>query len=228
MMPSHRTAVPDNFPDSTDHLPLLLANGEPTEPGAAAHLARLCLDLQVDALLLTLGAGAVTEPGREALPWRRWLTEDVTLAVELARTALAGGDCLPGSLGGTAQGQVDRLVDDLSAHYLAMHTMLADLAGSRFGAGRPGDRLGQALEHCHRRLQELDAVQGARPEPRPERRAEHRPGSRTAQRLASPHPAPAAPSTPAPCPEAEPAARTIDLCPAAGARTQYLAGHHLG
>ena len=206
MTPSPRTAVPENFPDSTDHIPLLLGRHEPLEPAAAAHLARLCLDLQLDALLLTLGAGAASEPGREALPWRRWLTEDVTLAVELARTALAGGEDLPGRLGGRTDGEGQRVVEDLSAHYLAMHTMLLDLAGSTFGSGLPGSRLGQALEHCRRRLQELDAVSGPS-------------GSSGAPAVP--------PSRPSPRATAEPVPRVIDLrCP--GERTQYLAGQHLG
>lgn len=203
MTTSPRTAVPENFPDSTDHIPLLLARHDPPEPTAAAHLARLCLDLQLDALLLTLGAGAASEPGREALPWRRWLTEDLALAVELARTALAGGEDLPGRLGGTTDGESHRVVEDLSAHYLAMHTMLLDLAGSTFGSALPGSRLGQALEHCRRRLQELDAVTGPPTGPQ----------VWTGPASARPEPAP----------------RVIDLrCPRERERTQYLAGQHLG
>src|SRR3982751_232216 len=57
---------------------------------SAAHLLRLCLDLQLDAMLLTLGAlasdpagdgapataaGSAPLPG--AVPWRRWIDEDV-------------------------------------------------------------------------------------------------------------------------------------------------------
>ena len=62
------------------------------------HMIRLALDLQLDAMLLTLGAAAHAESrgsdGSEDVPWRRWLGEDLELARTLA-AALVEGDAAP-------------------------------------------------------------------------------------------------------------------------------------
>src|SRR5512142_3126848 len=71
------------------------------ESDAETHLIRLCLDLQLDAMMLALGAAsaqprrtfAPPAAGRDAAgtdaavaspPWRRWVLEDVEMVCTLA------------------------------------------------------------------------------------------------------------------------------------------------
>jgi len=118
-----------------------------------AHLLRLCLDLQLDALLLTLGALAV-DPGPgggDAIPWRRWISEDVDLACTLAAEALAGNAALPPTLGSDLGHAVPvTAIDDLVARYSSMRGLLADLARS---GGHDG--VEQLMGRCEARLAEL-------------------------------------------------------------------------
>src|SRR5512143_2204062 len=71
------------------------------------HLLRLALDLQLDAMLLALGAAAHADSRgddeRLDVPWRRWLAEDLELARTLA-AALVEGEAapVPGLGGGVA------------------------------------------------------------------------------------------------------------------------------
>lgn len=121
--------------------------------GSEAHLLRLCLDLQLDALLLTLGALAV-DPGPDgggggAIPWRRWITEDVDLACRLAADALAGNAALPPTLGSDlAHAMPVTTIDDLVARYTSMRGLLADLA-------HHGDGIDEIRGRCEARLAEL-------------------------------------------------------------------------
>jgi len=120
--------------------------------GSEAHLLRLCLDLQLDALLLTLGALAV-DPGPDGggIPWRRWISEDVDLACTLAADALAGNAALPPTLGSDLGHAVPvTAIDDLVARYTSMRGLLADLARS---GGHPG--VEQLIARCDERLAEL-------------------------------------------------------------------------
>ena len=127
--------------------------------GSAAHLLRLCLDLQLDALLLTLGASAV-DPAPEAgsasgIPWRRWIGEDVDLACHLAAEALAGNAALPPTLGSDLGSAVPvTTIDDLVARYSSMLGLLGDLSRRSEGASRP-QGLDDALARCEARLAEL-------------------------------------------------------------------------
>jgi hypothetical protein len=101
------------------------------------HLLRLSLDLQLDAMLLVLGASAVGRP-EDAMPWRRWLEEDVDLAWELTTTALAVHGGLPPSLGpDLATADPRRLTEDLLARYTSMCSLLEDLLARE--AGRSED-----------------------------------------------------------------------------------------
>ena len=127
--------------------------------GSAAHLLRLCLDLQLDALLLTLGASAVdTPPDGDAgsgVPWRRWIGEDVDLACRLAAEALAGNAALPPTLGSDLGHAVPvTTIDDLVARYSSMLGLLGDLSRRSEGASRP-QGLDEALARCEARLAEL-------------------------------------------------------------------------
>jgi hypothetical protein len=135
---------------------------------SAAHLLRLCLDLQLDAMLLTLGAlatdpagdGATTSvsptvPVPGAIPWRRWITEDVDLACKLAREAMAGGAALPPTLGSDLAHAVPvTTIDDLVARYRSMIGLLGDLSRRSEGTARPVG-LDEAMNRCEARLAEL-------------------------------------------------------------------------
>lgn len=135
-----------------------------------AHLLRLCLDLQLDALLLALGAAAgqhrrddVTQ-GWDAggvLPWRRWVAEDVELATTLAADAMAGRATLPATLGSDHEHRLPSAVlDDLLARYESMHTLLGDLLQRDSAASGADDehwrpRVREALTRCRGRIGEL-------------------------------------------------------------------------
>jgi hypothetical protein len=135
-----------------------------------AHLLRLCLDLQLDALLLALGAAAGQHrrddvaQGWDAggvLPWRRWVAEDVELATTLAADALSGRASLPATLGSDHEHRLPSAVlDDLLARYESMHTLLGDLL-DRDHAAAVGDderwrpRVREALARCRSRIGEL-------------------------------------------------------------------------
>ena len=149
--------------------------GSPLE-GRHAHLLRLSLDLQLDAMLLTLGAAAahdVDSPTRgqaPAAPWFRWLAEDVDMTRTLAATALIVDTALPSTLGAPrAHADPVRMTDDLLARYESMSELLRDL----LERARPGDgrawrtHVRRALGRCAARIEELrghrdDLVGGAR------------------------------------------------------------------
>jgi hypothetical protein len=138
--------------------------------GSAGHLLRLCLDLQLDALMLTLGALAV-DPATEAgpasavsapadasasgIPWRRWIGEDVDLACHLAGEALAGHAALPPTLGSDLGHAVPvTTIDDLVARYASMLGLLTDLSRRSEGGSKP-QGLDEAIARCESRLAEL-------------------------------------------------------------------------
>lgn len=140
----------------------------------SAHLLRLVLDLQLDALLLGLGAAAVHEsrshpspvpgpvsdaPG--AAPWPRWVMEDIDLARTLAAEAVTSGAALPATLGPEPAAQEEPVVlDRLAARYESMRSLLADLL-ARTGDDLPAagsSHLHELMAHCQRRLVELRSV----------------------------------------------------------------------
>ncbi len=144
-----------------------------------AHLLRLCLDLQLDAMLLTLGAASAAPGTHEQgqVPWRRWVTEDVDLACTLASDARTGRAALPPTLGSDLHHAVPATtIDNLTARYESMRDLLADLvaaAGDDPAPGQPSDpgdtwrpRVREALERCERRLAELHAYRLATTPPR--------------------------------------------------------------
>jgi hypothetical protein len=129
---------------------------------ADAHLLRLCLDLQVDALLLTLGAAAAGQGAASTSPWIRWVSEDVQTACALAADVMDGGASLPTVLGTDLDHAAPTTaLDNLVARYESMASLLADvLSPARArpaGPERPGVR--EALRQCERRLGELRANQ---------------------------------------------------------------------
>lgn len=154
------------------------ARSRPIPPGRdaddhGAHLLRLVLDLQLDALLLGLGAAAVQEsrsnpstaPATAAPspPWPRWATEDIDLARTLATETVNNGAALPATLGPEPAAQEERVVfDRLAARYESMSQLLGDLL-ARTTPGAPAasrTRLRILMAHCHKRLAELRAVTG--------------------------------------------------------------------
>lgn len=130
----------------------------------SSHLLRLALDLQLEALLITLAAAAAHDVHGhdDADPdWRRWLTEDLALARELTATALEMDAALPAVLGPAGQPATPRMAVDLLARYESMTALLDDLA-DRWEAG-PGPEpawAGQARaarSRCAARMRELRA-----------------------------------------------------------------------
>lgn len=151
-----------------------------TRDDSDAHLLRLCLDLQLDALLLTLGASASArskggdDRPEPAVPWRRWVDEDVELAHEIAGDALAGQATLPPILGSDLDREVPATtIDNLTARYQSMLALLEDLTRRNCGQAPSGEQdrawgahLDSAREQCRRRLAELESYRLATTPPR--------------------------------------------------------------
>jgi hypothetical protein len=147
-----------------------------------AHLLRLCLDLQLDALLLALGAASAQElrdlgtppggadrPTTEVVPWRRWVDEDVDLAAGLAADAMAGRATLPPTLGTDLGHEVPAaVIDNLVARYESMHNLLGDLLRRDLTVDdeRRHPRVLVALRRCRARLDELHRYRLAATPPR--------------------------------------------------------------
>ncbi|MFN8076835.1 MAG: hypothetical protein U0Q15_15650 [Kineosporiaceae bacterium] len=103
-----------------------------------AYLLRLSLDLQLDALLLVLGASASGQDG-SGIPWRRWLDEDVELAWELTATARTAHAALPATLGtALSEDDAEGVNADLLARYESMCRLLEDLLDAEGGPRRSG------------------------------------------------------------------------------------------
>ncbi len=134
-----------------------------------AYLLRLCLDLQLDAAMVALGAaaaensGVVPElgdvvPGLGPVPWRRWFGEDVDFLCGLAASSSQGSPVLPPSLGDAVSTRgLMRILDDLIARYESMRELLVDVMSRAAGDGKPRlrPRVREALSRCQARLQEL-------------------------------------------------------------------------
>jgi hypothetical protein len=130
--------------------------------GGDLHMLRLALDLQLDALLLTLGAAAHAESRGEGdggtVPWQRWLVEDLELARTLAAALLEGETApVPGLGGGFANASVETSLENLVARYTSMENLLTGVI-DRPNHGQPWRAAaGQALTRCRARLEELHA-----------------------------------------------------------------------
>lgn len=133
-------------------------SGPRPDPGDL-HLLRLALDLQLDAMLLTLGAAAHADGRGETsvtVPWQRWLEEDLELALTLAAVLVdAEGAPLPVLGGGYAHNEVDTSLENLSARYESMENLLTDvLDGPSAGQSWRGPA-GETLARCRARIVEL-------------------------------------------------------------------------
>lgn len=143
---------------------------------AEIHLIRLCLDLQLDAMLLTLGASAAqaatgtgsrgaqpqSDPDQtQSPPWRRWVLEDVETVRTLAADVLSGGAALPATLGTDLDQAVPAAaIDNLVARYESMAALLADiLPPSTSDSSAPYRAHAQEiLARCQARLRELQST----------------------------------------------------------------------
>jgi len=153
------------------------------------HLLRLSLDLQLDAMLLTLGAAAAEEvttgtlvnrggPSTPHIPWARWLAEDLELTRALTATAISVDAALPPTLGATpARKEPQSVADDLLARYESICSLLTDLIrdvpADVQSAWQPS--ISHALSRCRARVDELCrerevARMNASPPPREEHR----------------------------------------------------------
>jgi hypothetical protein len=124
------------------------------------HTLRLALDLQLDAMLLTLGAAAHSEAKGEnpdrGVPWRRWLVEDLDLARALAATLLEGEAApVPGLGGGFAGASVETSLENLSARYESMEKLLLGVLERPAVGQRWRGPAAEALHRCKARLAEL-------------------------------------------------------------------------
>ncbi|HEX2805570.1 MAG TPA: hypothetical protein VHN80_05320 [Kineosporiaceae bacterium] len=124
------------------------------------HILRLALDLQLDAMLLTLGASAhaetLGEPEQDAVPWRRWLVEDLDLARTLAATLLEGEAApVTGLGGGFANGKIDTSLDNLVARYESMEHLLSSALDRPVSGQHWRGAAAEALHRCRARLTEL-------------------------------------------------------------------------
>ena len=133
---------------------------QPRTGSGDLHLLRLALDLQLDAMLLTLGTAAHAESRGElcedAVPWRRWLGEDLELARTLAAALLEGEAApVPGLGGGFANTSVETSLENLVARYSSMEKLLVGVL-DRPQHGQPWrGAAGDALNRCRARLGEL-------------------------------------------------------------------------
>jgi len=124
------------------------------------HMLRLALDLQLDAMLLTLGAVAHAESrgadGTEDVPWRRWLAEDLELARTLA-VALVEGETapVPGLGGGFAAADRQKSLENLVARYTSMEKLLGGVLDRPHRGEAWRVAAGEALARCRARLEEL-------------------------------------------------------------------------
>src|SRR3954451_10162271 len=134
-----------------------------TYPDDQLYLLKLCLELQVEALLLALGSSAVASHGRRPqegrpagapsaadLPWEKWLVEGLGLACALTRDCVDDGIPLPSSMGLVGTEGATGVVESLAARYSAMATVVGEML-DRTDARTHGHavaRLVEARERC--------------------------------------------------------------------------------
>jgi hypothetical protein len=141
--------------------------------GSEPPQLRLALDLQLDAMLLTLGAAAHAESGvdlvhrgddrargddvaRGDVPWRRWLVEDLELARMLAAVLLEWETApVPGFGGGFAPTTVETSLENLVARYSSMETLLSGLLDRAHCGQAWRAAATESLSRCRARLDEL-------------------------------------------------------------------------
>jgi hypothetical protein len=134
-----------------------------SDHAADLHLVRLCLDLQVEALLFALGAVAsdACYDSMEKPQWRAWVAEDVEWTSSLAADVVAGGSNLPTPLGACPQPDGPSvLLEHLAARYEMISRLLVDLRDRFVAKDHPElGRIDEALRHYDVRLRELRLAQ---------------------------------------------------------------------
>jgi len=126
---------------------------------AALYNVRLALDLQVDAMLLTLAASA--RHLDVDVPWQRWLVEDLELARVLTGALVDSGVEPSPSLGTTTSGLSTHPLDNLVARYQSMAEALGQ-ALARPSTGQDWRAAAtHALHRCRTRIDELHANRSA-------------------------------------------------------------------
>jgi hypothetical protein len=166
---THETnlSVHETYPDTPEQ--------ETGYPDEQHYLLKLCLELQVEILLLALGSSAVAshpvemtaratanhpgfprsdEPDR---PWSRWLAEDLELVAALARDCVNDGVPLPSSMGLPAGAETVGGAQSLGARYSALTAVVAEMLDRIDPTHHPvaAARLTQAYTRCDERLYEL-------------------------------------------------------------------------
>lgn len=129
------------------------------------RMMRLVLDLQLDAVLLMLGAAAHAQHRGETegrTPWKRWLEEDLELVRTLAVALVEGdGPLVPGLGSGSTHASLERSLDNLTVRVESMENLLVTVLDSpapgEFGRSGAGSRgaAGEVLRRCRTRLAEL-------------------------------------------------------------------------
>jgi hypothetical protein len=147
----------------------------PTEVASASafpddqlYMLKLCLELQLEALLLALGSSAVvsnTHPAHQdggrpdptSLPWGRWLAEDLDLACALTKDCVDDGIPLPSSIGLSAGTSASAVMESLAARYTAMAAVVDEMLERTDGRAHPVavKRLAETRDHCSARLDAL-------------------------------------------------------------------------
>jgi hypothetical protein len=145
---------------ATESHPAALRTAEPpfvrlASDDSEIHVLRLALELQLDAMLLTLGAAA-RSARYDDIPWQRWLVEDLEAARALAVTILAADGAPSPALGrGQAGAYPDQAISDLVARYESMQDLVAEVM-QRPIAGQPWRPTARtAQQRCRDRLLEL-------------------------------------------------------------------------
>jgi len=154
-----------------------LIRGAPTDVASPAgfpddqfYSLKLCLELQLEAMLLALAASSVAlvpddphdgvpagTPAVNGLPWAGWLAEDLHLTRALTRDCLDDGVPLPSTMGLPAGSESSSAVDALAARYSAMAAVVGEMIERTDARSHPraAERLAETLSHCEERLDQL-------------------------------------------------------------------------
>ncbi len=131
-------------------------------PRPELHHLRLALDIQVEAMLLTLTATARDETG--LVPWQRWLLEDLESARQLTAALVAADvEPSPALAGSTLGGGTDtaELLDTMVAQYTSMNDLLCE-ALAHPDDGQSWRRVATHVRaRCRSRIEELHAQRSA-------------------------------------------------------------------
>lgn len=153
-----------------------LIRGAPTEvaspvgfPDDQFYSLKLCLELQLEAMLLALAASSVASvpddpragagagTAADDLPWAGWLTEDLDLTRALTRDCVDDGIPLPSAMGLPAGSPSTSAIDAVAARYSAMAAVVGEMIERTDPRSHPRavERLAEILARCEERLDQL-------------------------------------------------------------------------